>query len=293
MLKYRLIFGILMAIGFLGLMVFDGYLDGTLTDSNSPATVKGSILFAFTIIMVVPVLLELKKLFSKVSAVIFMPIAVISTMLIISGWYLFQFDFLRFGLNIFQVQLIYIISVLVISFWLIFFYQGIRLAVDSVIANCGANLLAILYLGIFAGFILGIRIDFGLWPLLMYIFTIKAADIGAYSFGMSFGKHKFSPKISPGKTWEGMAGAIVVSAVVGALFAHFADIMQWWLGAVFGLIFSFLGQFGDLAESMLKRDAQQKDASNSLPGFGGIMDVIDSPLLAAPAAYLFFVLTNV
>jgi phosphatidate cytidylyltransferase len=64
--------------------------------------------------------------------------------------------------------------------------------------------------------------------------------------------------------------------------------MSWWLGMLFGIIFAFLGQLGDLAESMLKRDAEKKDASNNVPGFGGILDVVDSILVTAPFGYLFF-----
>jgi len=64
--------------------------------------------------------------------------------------------------------------------------------------------------------------------------------------------------------------------------------MVWWSAAIFGVCFAFIGQIGDLVESMMKRDAEQKDSANNVPGFGGILDIIDSPLLAAPFAYLFF-----
>ena len=139
---------------------------------------------------------------------------------------------------------------------------------------------------------LAIRLDFGLWPLLMFIFVVKSADIGAYTFGTLFGKHKFSPKISIAKTWEGMMGAVFTAVIVAIIFATNSDIMFWWLAAIFGVCFAFIGQFGDLAESMIKRDAERKDASNNVPGFGGILDVIDSPLVAAPFAYLFFMLSS-
>jgi phosphatidate cytidylyltransferase len=121
----------------------------------------------------------------------------------------------------------------------------------------------------------------------MFVFVIKSADIGAYTFGTLFGKHKFSPKISPGKTWEGMGGAFAVAAIVAVGFAVICDIMVWWLAIVFGLCFAVIGQMGDLAESMIKRDAELKDSGHKVPGFGGILDIIDSLLIAAPLAYLF------
>jgi phosphatidate cytidylyltransferase len=158
---------------------------------------------------------------------------------------------------------------------------------SGVFVNCGASCFAILYLGILGAFALAIR-KFGPWHLLMFVFVVKSCDIGAYAAGRLFGKHKFSPVISPKKTWEGMAGGVVLAAVVSVAFAVFCDIMSWNLAIVFGVIFAFIGQLGDLAESMLKRDAETKDSSNTVPGFGGILDVVDSILITAPFGYLFF-----
>jgi len=118
--------------------------------------------------------------------------------------------------------------------------------------------------------------------------VIKSSDIGAWFIGRTFGKHKFSPKISPGKTWEGMGGAVGGAILAALLFALSCDIMWWPAALVFGAFFAFIGQMGDLAESMMKRDAEQKDSACKVPGFGGILDIIDSPLIAAPFAYLFF-----
>jgi len=167
-------------------------------------------------------------------------------------------------------------------------YQYKRYGTSAVIANCGANYFSIIYLGLFSGFCIALRIEFGLWPLLMFIFVVKSADIGAYSIGTIYGRHKFSPKISPGKTWEGMGGACAAAIIVALGFAIICDIMAWWLAIIFGLVFAFIGQMGDLAESMIKRDAEQKDSANKVPGFGGVLDIVDSPLVAAPLAYLFF-----
>ena len=137
-------------------------------------------------------------------------------------------------------------------------------------------------------FILGIRILHGPWVLLAFIFTVKGSDIGAYTFGRLFGKHKLCPTISPGKTWEGLAGAMLFGLGVSLGFSLFCGIMSPLWAVVFGAVFGVLGQLGDLAESMIKRDAASKDSSSSIPGFGGILDVIDSPLATAPIAFLFF-----
>ena len=128
----------------------------------------------------------------------------------------------------------------------------------------------------------------GLWSLLMAIFVVKSSDIGAYTLGRLIGKHRFAPRISPGKTWEGMLGAVIFAIIVANIFADQGKIMSWPLATLFGVCFAFIGQMGDLVESMLKRDAQIKDSSGRIPGFGGVLDVLDSPLVAAPFAYLFF-----
>jgi len=167
-------------------------------------------------------------------------------------------------------------------------YQYFRYGSSNVMSNCGASYFSIVYLGLLSAFILGIRIDFGLWPILMFVFVVKSSDIGAYAIGTLFGRHKFSPNISPGKTWEGMAGAVATAVIVALLFAAGFDIMSLLSAVIFGFCLAFIGQLGDLVESMLKRDAEQKDSSQNVPGFGGILDIIDSPLFAAPFAYLFF-----
>jgi len=187
--------------------------------------------------------------------------------------------------------------VLAFAFLALLLYQYIRFGATAVLANCGANCFSIIYLGLLSGFILAIRIDFGLWPLLMFIFVVKSSDIGAYAIGTLFGKHKFSPKISPAKTWEGVVAAAATAMIVAFIFAESFDIMVWWLAIIFGFCFAFIALAGDLVESMLKRDAEQKDSANksagcltAVPGFGGILDIIDSPLVAAPFAYLFLML---
>ena len=124
--------------------------------------------------------------------------------------------------------------------------------------------------------------------LALTIFVPKCCDIGAYLIGRRFGRHRMTPRLSPKKTWEGAAGGLALAIVVALFGSWFGDRPAWfWLKAIgFGLTIAIAGMLGDLAESMLKRDSQKKDASQAIPGFGGVLDVIDSLLFAAPVAYV-------
>ena len=281
MLKHRLLFGTLMTLFFTGLIILDGWLDGSITASLADdKPLQGTLLCILISVLSVPAQLEMSKLLAAKNLKLFAPVSIAASILLATCCY-------WPGLVGISVA-IYLPLVCVFMFLALLLYQYAGFGLSGVVANCGANCFSILYLGLFSAFVLAIRIDFGPWPLLMFIFAVKSADIGAYAIGSRFGKHKFSPKISPRKTWEGMAGAVVVAVIVAIFFAAVFDIMIWPLAVVFGFCFAFLGQMGDLAESMIKRDARQKDSSDIVPGFGGILDIIDSPLIAAPFAYLFF-----
>jgi phosphatidate cytidylyltransferase len=118
----------------------------------------------------------------------------------------------------------------------------------------------------------------------------KCNDIGAFFTGTFLGKHKMTPTLSPKKTWEGFVGGMLsgAAAAVGLSFA--APVFPGGMpeAAAFGLVVGVAGVLGDLAESLIKRDCGTKDASKSIPGFGGVLDVVDSVLFAAPVAYLWF-----
>ena len=157
-------------------------------------------------------------------------------------------------------------------------------------------LFAMGYLGVLPGLYLLLRtggpgVAFSPWVLAAVIMVTKSCDIGAYFTGRFLGRRKLIPWLSPGKTWEGLIGGMLFSAgwaVVFALIAaHFAPhrAIPWWYAAPAGLLLGFLGQTGDLVASLLKRDAGLKDWAKTIPGFGGVMDVADSLLLVAPAAY--------
>jgi phosphatidate cytidylyltransferase len=283
MLKYRLFFGTLMTIFFIGVVIFDGWMDGSLTASAADdKEVQGTILCILIALLIILAQLELSTLAAAKNLKIFTPVSIIASTLFATCWYWRQL------IEVPPETYLLFLSTFVLLALLL--YQYFRYGTSAVLANCGANYFSIVYLGLLSGFVLAIRIEFGLWPLLMLIFVIKSSDIGAYAIGAPFGRHKFSPKISPAKTWEGMAGAIAAAMVVAVLFATGCGIMVWWLALIYGFCFAFIGQLGDLAESMIKRDAELKDSASKMPGFGGILDIIDSPLLAAPFAYLFFIL---
>ena len=280
MLRYRLLFGTLMTVFFTAVVILDGWLDGSLTTSMADKPVQGTLLLILIAVLMVPTQLEISKLAGAKKLRIFTPVTIIASILFAGAWYWPQV--IEISLRPYLLFLSAFVLLALLS------YQYFRYGISDVIANCGANYFSIVYLGLFSSFMLGIRIDYGLWPLLMFVFVIKSSDIGAYAIGSLLGRHKFSPNISPKKSWEGIAGAVVVAVLVAIGFAESCDIMAWWFAVIFGLFFAFVGQLGDLVESMLKRDAEQKDSASVVPGFGGILDIVDSPLIAAPFAYLFF-----
>ncbi len=149
------------------------------------------------------------------------------------------------------------------------------------------------YLGLLPSFFLMIRwlpSDHSSWMLALAIFVPKCCDIGAYFTGRIFGKHPMTPKLSPKKTWEGLAGGLTLGVIVAVVAGRFVPVFPNGIveAIAFGLIVGIAGVLGDLAESLIKRDALAKDASAAVPGFGGVLDVIDSILFAGPVAYIWF-----
>ncbi|MEV7088199.1 phosphatidate cytidylyltransferase [Streptomyces sp. NPDC093085] len=127
--------------------------------------------------------------------------------------------------------------------------------------------------------------------VLMFLVLTVVSDTGAYAVGWRFGTHKLAPRISPGKTWEGLGGAVSFAMVAGALLMEFMiDGGAWWQGLLIGLAVAASATLGDLGESMIKRDLGIKDMGTLLPGHGGIMDRLDSLLPTAPVVWLLLVL---
>ena len=223
-----------------------------------------------------------------------------------------------------------------------------RRTCEGVIGAAGLTAAAFIYLGLLPGFYLAIRCEHDAWVVAAVILVIKCGDIGAYFTGRAIGRTKLIAWLSPGKTWEGLGGAVLLSAVVAAGLVAWCDAQgtafqsaareligqryierkslfrvdehrsqiafsvpraaiddqssavlltppdEWptagatlplWYAALAGAVLAVTGHAGDLIASAIKRDAQVKDAGTSIPGFGGMLDVFDSALLGAPAAY--------
>lgn len=198
-------------------------------------------------------------------------------------------------------------SLLVALFGEVRRYKG----AGGVAARLALTMLAIIHAGGLMGFIVQLRLlgdgrwgtegHWGLVAVLSMIAVVKVSDIGAYFAGKNFGRTKLAPVLSPGKTWEGLIGGLVAAALTALLLlGPVARLLQcdpgrtgvyWALGAcAYGLILAVAGVLGDLTVSLLKRDAGVKDSSHWLPGFGGVLDILDSLLVAAPVAYVCWLL---
>jgi phosphatidate cytidylyltransferase len=129
--------------------------------------------------------------------------------------------------------------------------------------------------------------DSGLFLLIGYVLVTAIDDIGAYFVGVSLGKHKMAPSISPGKSWEGFLGGTAAALLAGLAFGALTDDLTLVDGLALGAISALLAPVGDLVESMFKREMGIKDSGRLLPGHGGLLDRLDAILFCAPAAYLY------
>lgn len=157
--------------------------------------------------------------------------------------------------------------------------QALRDATAGVLAAC--------YVSMLAGFaVLLLGQERGPWLVLTFILCAVANDTGGYVAGVLLGRHPLAPTISPKKSWEGLAGSLLLACAVGPTMAVLALDAPWWVGLVVGAAAVVTATLGDLAESLLKRDLGLKDMGTLLPGHGGVLDRIDSLLMTAPASYL-------
>ena len=174
--------------------------------------------------------------------------------------------------------------------------QTFRFQADftKLLAGIGVTLLGVLYLAFLGGFLIAMRVGFENVPglstklLLFFFIVIFASDAGAYFVGKAIGKHKLIPKISPGKTWEGLFGGIAAGAAAAAIrTTTFFPELAYQASLPLAAVMAIAAVFGDLAESAIKRGAGAKDSAAILPGHGGLLDRLDSLLFNAPILYYF------
>ncbi|MHB1356652.1 MAG: phosphatidate cytidylyltransferase, partial [Anaerolineae bacterium] len=143
-----------------------------------------------------------------------------------------------------------------------------------------------IYIGYPIGTILRLRaMDQGLVWLILVLLGTWICDTGAYFVGVRWGKHKFFPMISPKKTWEGALGGLVAGMLAVIPFAMIVLHLSWWWSLIISVLIVLGATFGDLAESVIKRQLGAKDSSNLIPGHGGMLDRIDSLLFVFPLVY--------
>lgn len=167
----------------------------------------------------------------------------------------------------------------------------------SAIYNLGSTFLGIFYIGFFSASLVELREfyfssfefnNYGAFLIISIFASIWIGDSAAYYGGISLGKHKLFPRVSPKKSWEGSIFGFTFSVAAMILAKVLVlDFLNWINVIMIGIIIGTIGQIGDLVESLIKRDSESKDSSSLIPGHGGFFDRFDSLLFSAPAIWLY------
>ncbi len=224
-------------------------------------------------------------------------------------WMSFALSFLFLIAAMFPLQRLVILEVglscaLLISFPCFF----LRKDLNGVVADWALTLAVPLYLGWSMSFFLLLRgyelpvvhfpgaawliLPRSCWWLLVTLLGVWGFDSAAFFTGRYLGRHKLAPHISPGKTWEGVAGGLVLSVLAALLFSVVPLGVPWYLAVLLGVLVGVAAVVGDLGESLIKRQTHVKDSGQIMPGHGGLLDRIDSLLFAVVVVYLFALLVG-
>jgi phosphatidate cytidylyltransferase len=157
---------------------------------------------------------------------------------------------------------------------------------DGYLRDVTASLFVLVYpLLLGSTMVLMLADDHGTARIVLFVLCVAGADTGGWIAGVLFGRHPMAPRISPKKSWEGLAGSVVLAALLGTGCGLLIFGFDWWRGLILGVLVCAAAVLGDLVESVVKRDFGVKDLGRLLPGHGGVMDRIDSYLVAAPVAW--------
>lgn len=165
----------------------------------------------------------------------------------------------------------------------------VRLAggAQGYLADVTASIFLAVYLGGFGSFAtLLVAPEDGFGRVLVFLIAVVCSDTGGYAVGVIAGKHPMAPRISPKKSWEGLAGSLIAATAGAAIALPLLLHLPWWHGAIIGFVVALVATGGDLAESLIKRDLGVKDMGTAVPGHGGVMDRLDSLLPCAVVSYL-------
>lgn len=156
----------------------------------------------------------------------------------------------------------------------------------TLVRDVFSGLFTLVYVAFLASFaVLLVEAEDGQWWVFALVLVVVSVDVGAYAAGVTLGKHKMTPRISPNKTWEGFIGAAVVAMTAGIIVSITALDQPWWVGAVLGAVVLLTATGGDLTESLIKRNLGVKDMSSWIPGHGGFLDRLDSVLPSAVGVF--------
>jgi phosphatidate cytidylyltransferase len=306
MLRHRLLFGLLMIVGLLAILCLDRLLDAVDLRGTAWQTLfmgrayppAGLVMLALFITLILLGSRELVAIFHAKGIAAhhgMIPLAAITGCCITYA--------IPYATDAPNAVAVFATVIAVLFLGTLVQYSWRHQRTQGAVAVTAVTMFAFIYIGLLPGFYLAIRRWHGAEVIVAVILITKACDIGAYFTGRWLGRRKLIPWLSPGKTWEGLAGGVALSALLAVAVAvllnetglagHWAANPRrfvpthypLWAAAAAGAVFGLVGQFGDLTASLFKRDAGVKDSGRSIPGFGGLLDVIDSPIVVAPLAY--------
>lgn len=304
MLRYRLIFGPIMVLLLAGVIYLDNRVDQIpLQDTAMQQWLQGRAYLPAGLVML-GLFLALIPFGARELCVIFRAkgIEADRLMLTLAGMLGCSIIYIMPARIDSQLSVAILTTVMMGLFLLSLVRHSWRHRTQGAVGAAGATMFALMYMGVLPGFFILIRRWHSAWIILGIILITKACDIGAYFTGRALGKHKLIPWLSPAKTWEGLTGGVTASVLaalaLGSLANHLdiAGHYDWgrqfvatplpaWLLVVAGVLLALVGHMGDLVASLFKRDAGIKDSGAAVPGFGGLLDIVDSPLAIAPVAY--------
>ncbi|QQE12752.1 phosphatidate cytidylyltransferase [Planctomycetota bacterium] len=315
MLKYRLTFGPIMIAVLLGLIWLDNQLDqivieGTIWQDlflGRDYLPAGLVMWVLFLVLITLSVGELVKMFRAKDARVDFFMLWLSGMIGCTLMYVIPYKMQS------EATMAIYASFMAGLFMLTLLRLAFKKTTKGALLIGSITMFGFIYIGVLPGFYLAIRRWHEAWVIAAIILIIKSCDIGAFFTGCSIGKHKMIPWLSPKKTWEGLAGGVIFAGLVAMGLVALGNVTEvngrWeiletgrefvhhdyplWFGFVVGMIFGLLGQAGDLTASMFKRDAEIKDSGSVIPGFGGLIDVLDSPVLVAPFAYWVLVIAEV